>query len=49
MYQVARTSLHATDSRARAVEPATRIHGLDTSLYAFDTEPSLGAVVAAAP
>jgi len=49
MYQLARTSLQATDARARAVAAATRIHGLGTSLDALEAEPSLAAVVAAVP
>ncbi len=51
MYQLARTTLQATDARTRAVEAATRIHELGTSLDALEREPALGAaaVVAAAP
>ncbi|HXZ84809.1 MAG TPA: hypothetical protein VEI82_04895, partial [Myxococcota bacterium] len=49
MYQLARTSLQATDARTRALEAATRIHGLETSLDALEAEPASGAVVAAVP
>jgi hypothetical protein len=49
MYQLARTSLQASDSRALAAEAAARIHRLGTSLDALGADPPLAAVAAAAP